>query len=241
MNAKNFGLLGKNISYSFSQAFFEAKFQKLQRDDCRYHLFDISEIDGVEEIFKTEGLRGLNVTQPYKVSIIPFLDNLSPEAAKIGAVNTILIKDGRKTGFNTDAFGFAQSLELMHPESGQQALILGNGGAAKAVIYVLNKRDIPYQIVSRKGKTNFDNLSDEMVQNHHIIIQCTPVGTFPNITDHLKFPFHALSAKHKVLDLIYNPENTEFLKNASAFGAVTMNGMHMLKQQAEKSWQIWNS
>lgn len=235
------GLVGRNISYSFSKTYFEDKFQKLGLKNCSYNLFDLTNIELITDVFKNDDLTGLNVTQPYKVAILTYLDALSDEAFAIGAVNTILIKNGKKTGYNTDAFGFEQSLLMMKKDHHKKALILGDGGAAKAVKFVLNKYNIPFKVISRNGLDNFENLSENCVQNHDIIIQCTPVGTYPNIEKHLPFPFQALTNNHLVMDLIYNPAETEFLKKAAHFGAKTMNGQYMLEQQAEKAWQIWNS
>ena len=172
--------------------------------------------------------------------MIPFLDELSDEAEKIGAVNCILIKNGKKIGYNTDVFGFEKSL-LTYPKIlSEKALILGNGGAAKAVKYIFDKYNIDYQIVSRKTELNFENLSEEIVKEHKIIIQCTPVGTFPNVEQSLPFPFGGISSQHVVIDLIYNPPQTQLLRKAHEMGAETMNGLLMLEQQAEKAWEIWN-
>ena len=235
-----FGLIGKNISYSFSKKYFEQKFNQLSLLDYSYDLFDIQQVEEVEEIFNLDNLRGLNVTIPYKEQMIPFLDELSDEAEKIGAVNCILIKNGKKTGYNTDVFGFEKSL-LTYPKIlSEKALILGNGGAAKAVKYIFDKYNIDYQIVSRKTELNFENLSEEIVKEHKIIIQCTPVGTFPNVEQSPPFPFGGISSKHVVIDLIYNPPQTQFLRKAHEMGAETMNGLLMLEQQAEKAWEIWN-
>ena len=234
------GLIGKNISYSFSKNYFENKFKKLFLKNHTYEVFDLNDIADVEQVFKNDNLTGLNVTIPFKEKIIPYLDELSDEAEKIGAVNTILIKDNIKKGFNTDAFGFEKTLLLHKKDFHQSALILGNGGAAKAVKYVLEKHDIPYQIVSRTGDLNFEELTEEMVSENLLIIQCTPVGTFPNVEDRLDFPFSGLTSKHLIIDLIYNPEYTSFIKMAAQNGAKTVNGFYMLEQQAEKAWEIWN-
>ncbi len=235
-----FGLIGRNISYSFSKKYFEQKFNRLSLPDYSYDLFDIQQIEEVEKIFSIDNLRGLNVTIPYKEQVIPFLDELSDEAEKIGAVNCILIKNEKKTGYNTDVFGFEKSL-LTYPKSlSEKALILGNGGAAKAVKYIFDKYNIDYQIVSRKTELNFENLSEEIVKEHKIIIQCTPVGTFPDVEQSLPLPFGGISSQHVVIDLIYNPPQTQFLRKAHEMGAKTMNGLLMLEQQAEKAWEIWN-
>ncbi|SHL44805.1 shikimate dehydrogenase [Chryseobacterium polytrichastri] len=208
--------------------------------DYSYSIFDLNEIDEVEGLFSTPDLLGFNVTIPYKEKIIDYLDELSDEAEKIGAVNCVLIRDGKKIGYNTDAVGFEKTL-LLHKKSHQDsALILGNGGAAKAVKYALDKHGISSKIISRNSEINFENLDKETVQNHKIIIQCTPVGTFPNVEDCLDFPFEGLSKDHLIIDLIYNPNYTQFIIKASEKGAKTVNGYYMLEQQAEKAWEIWN-
>ena len=234
------GLIGKNISYSFSKNYFENKFKKLFLKNYTYDIFDLNDIEDVDLVLKTPELVGLNVTIPFKEKIIPYLDELSDEAEKIGAVNTILIKDNVKKGFNTDAFGFEKTLLLHKKRDHHSALILGGGGAAKAVKYILEKYEINYQTVTRKGLLNFENLTDEIVREHPLIIQCTPVGTFPNVHDCLDFPFSGLTSKHLIIDLIYNPEYTSFIKMAAENGAKTVNGFYMLEQQAEKAWEIWN-
>lgn len=237
---KKLGLIGRNISYSFSKKYFEDKFQKLMLKGFSYNIFDLNEINEVEDLFSTPDLLGFNVTIPYKEKIIDYLDELSDEAEKIGAVNCVLIQDGKKIGYNTDAVGFEKTL-LLHKKSHQDsALILGNGGAAKAVKYALDKHGISSKIISRNSKINFDNLDKETVQNHKIIVQCTPVGTFPNVEDCLNFPFEGLSKEHLIIDLIYNPNYTQFIIKASEKGAKTVNGYYMLEQQAEKAWEIWN-
>lgn len=237
---KKLGLIGKNISYSFSKKFFEDKFQKLMLKDFTYDIFDLNEIDEVENLLTDPELLGFNVTIPYKEKIVDYLDGLSDEAEKIGAVNCVLIRDGKKTGYNTDAFGFEKTFLLHKKPHHNQALILGNGGAAKAVKYVMDKHGIPSVIISRNSEINFQNLDSETVADHKIIIQCTPVGTFPNVEDCLTFPFDGITSEHLVIDLIYNPNYTRFIIKASEKGAKTVNGYYMLEQQAEKAWEIWN-
>lgn len=239
-NQKLYGLLGRHVSYSFSKRFFTKKFEKLGLVDHSYEIFDCKSIEEVESLFQRRSLRGFNVTIPYKEKIISYLDNLSEEAKEIGAVNTVkILESGEKVGYNTDAFGFERTLAIHCRNFHQSALILGDGGAAKAIKYVLKKRGISYQVVARRLKLNFDNLPSDLVANSRLIIQATPVGTFPNITDCLRFPFQALSNQHLVVDLIYNPNDTQFLKNAARHGAKTVNGYYMLEQQAEKAWEIW--
>lgn len=236
---KKLGLIGRNISYSFSKKYFQEKFQKLNLPEYSYDIIDLKEIDEVEKLFSDPEILGFNVTIPYKEQIIPFLDKLSDEAEKIGAVNCVLIENGIKTGYNTDAIGFEKTLKIHKKPHQTNALILGDGGAAKAVQYVLDKNEISYKIISRKSEINFNNLDLETVRNHSIIIQCTPVGTFPNVEECLKFPFEALTDNHLVIDLIYNPNYTQFIINSAKYGAKTANGFYMLEQQAEKAWEIW--
>ncbi len=238
-NQVKFGIVGKNISYSFSQKYFTEKFKKLFLNQYSYEVFDIDDISKISEILKIENLKGFNVTIPYKEAILPYLDELSEEAKEIKAVNTVKIVDGKSIGYNTDAYGFEKTLLLHKKDIHQNAIILGDGGAAKAVKYVLGKLEIPFITVSRKSEINFENLTAEMVAENQLIIQCTPVGTFPNVEDCLKFPFEALTDQHLIIDLIYNPNYTEFIKRASEMGAKTANGYYMLEQQAEKAWEIW--
>jgi len=237
-----FGLIGKNISYSFSKKYFEDKFAQIGLSSSHsYDLFDLQNIEDIQELLKNPNLKGLNVTIPYKEKIIPFLDELSEEAKDIGAVNTIKIfSNGKTKGFNTDAFGFEKTLLSNIEKKHVSALILGDGGAAKAVKYILNKHKIPYESIFRKSELNFENLTTEIVKKHQIIIQTTPVGTFPNIDECLKFPFDGLSEDSLVIDLIYNPESTKFMKRAIETGSKAVNGYLMLKYQAEKAWEIWN-
>ncbi|QBO56960.1 shikimate dehydrogenase family protein [Chryseobacterium salivictor] len=240
MEQKKLGLIGKNISYSFSKNYFENKFRKLFLNNHTYTIFDLNDIAEVDRIFNDANLLGLNVTIPFKEKIIPYLDELSDEAEKIGAINTVLIKDNIKKGFNTDAFGFEKTLLLHKKDHHRAALVLGNGGAAKAVKYILEKHDIPYKTVSRNTELNFGNITKEIVAENTLIIQCTPVGTFPNVAECLEFPFAGLTSGHLIIDLIYNPEYSSFIKKSAENGAKTVNGFYMLEQQAEKAWEIWN-
>ena len=240
-NLQQLGLVGKGISYSFSQKYFSQKFKKLMLDNFSYSIFDLEEVGEMEKLFKNPSLLGLNVTIPYKEKIIPFLDDLSPEAKEIGAVNTILIKEGVKIGFNTDAIGFENSLKIFQNKMQESAIVLGDGGAAKAIAYVLKNNEIPFITVSRKSGKSFQDLSADEVRQHKLIVQCTPVGTFPHVEDCLDFPFDGLTTDHLVMDLIYNPNLTKFLKKSQQHGAQTMNGLYMLEQQAEAAWKIWTS
>lgn len=239
-----YGLIGKNISYSFSKTHFSEKFKTEHIKNSSYENFDLSSIHDFASIFKTENtIKGLNVTIPYKENIIPFLDKISNKAARIGAVNTIRItKKGKLKGYNTDEYGFRKSLTPLLQKHHKKALILGTGGASKAIAFSLKKLHIPYQFVSRKtdGHFNYDSLTDTVIKDHQIIINCTPLGTFPNIEDCPNIPYNAISNQHLLYDLIYNPEETTFLKKGRKKGATTRNGFKMLELQAEKAWELWH-
>ena len=238
-----FGLLGKSLSHSFSKGYFTRKFE-FEGIDAVYQNFEIQDIDKVKSVFETENLRGLNVTVPYKVEVISFLDDLTEEAAKIGAVNTIVNDNGKWIGANTDAFGFQQMIKPFLLNTHERAFILGNGGASKAVAYVLKSIGLDVVFAARNpqdGQFHLSEVNDMMVKHCGIIVNTTPAGTWPNVDDYISIPFHALTDAHLVVDLIYNPEQTTFLKNAANNGATTLNGLTMLYQQAEKSWQLWKA
>ncbi|MFD1614175.1 shikimate dehydrogenase family protein [Gelatiniphilus marinus] len=240
------GLLGKNISYSFSKTYFKKKFEDEKIDNTTYENFDIDSINLLPSIIKnTQGLKGLNVTIPYKEQVIPFLDKLNKKASAIGAVNTIKItKKGKLVGYNTDCYGFKKSLKPALKSQHKKALILGTGGASKAIAYSLKELDIAYSYVSRKASKGIDftyrTLSEDIVKEHQIIINCTPLGTFPNLSDCPDIPYKGITKNHILFDLIYNPKETLFLKKGKSSGAKTINGLNMLKFQAEKAWSIWN-
>src|SRR5690606_4010166 len=237
---KNFGLIGKNIAYSFSESHFHDKFRKENITNSTYQLFDLKSISEVEELFQTKELKGFNVTIPYKEEIIPYLDELSPEAQKIGAVNCVKIQNNKRIGFNTDAFGFENSLQPLLEKHHQKALILGDGGVAKAVKFILTKLEIDYQSVTRKGELRFPDLDKEIISEHPLIINCTPVGTFPDLEASPDIPYQFITTSHLLYDLIYNPEKTKFLQLGEIKGAKIKNGYEMLVLQAEKSWEIWS-
>lgn len=242
---KRFGLVGRNISYSFSKGYFTDKFNSENFAGCSYENFDIAEITSFPELIKnTSDLKGLNVTIPYKETVIPFLDKLSKKAELIGAVNTIKItKKGKLKGYNTDYYGFKKSLEpLMQPHH-KKALILGTGGASKGVAFALNELDIPYAFVSREAKENavdYNRINATTFDNYQIIINATPVGTNPAVNAFPLIPYEFFTEKHIAFDLIYNPAETQFLKKAKEQGAQIKNGLDMLIFQAEKAWKIWN-
>ncbi|CAH8294667.1 shikimate dehydrogenase [Mariniflexile fucanivorans] len=239
------GLLGKNISYSFSRAYFKEKFENEGITDTEYGNFDIETIDLFPSIIKnTENLKGLNVTIPYKEVVLPFLDKINKKAKAIGAVNTIKItKKGKLVGYNTDCYGFKKTLKPYLKSHHKSALILGTGGASKAIAYTFKELGIPYHYVSRKQSEGisftYDSITETDVKNHQIIINSTPLGTFPNIEECPNIPYTAITSNHILFDLIYNPEETKFLRLGKAQGATTINGLNMLKLQAEKAWAIW--
>ncbi len=237
---KTYGLIGKNISYSFSRNYFANKFKKEDIKNSQYINFDIDNLSELNNIFNTDNF-GFNVTIPYKEAIIPYLDSLDFHAEKIGAVNTIKLENGKKIGFNTDWIGFKKSIEPLLNSHHTKALILGTGGASKAVIYALDQLKIETLMVSRYGEISYEDLSEEIIQNHAIIINCTPVGTFPNVDAAPEIPYHFITKNHLAYDLIYNPAETLFLKKCKEKGAVVKNGLEMLEIQAEASWKIWNS
>ena len=241
----NFGLVGRNISYSFSRGYFKKKFNDLGLTKHSYENFDLQEITEFPAIFKSDtNIKGLNVTIPYKEEVIPYLDRLDASADKIDAVNTIKVDANGLTGYNTDAVGFQKSLEPLLKKHHQKALILGTGGASKAIAFVLEKLDIDFSFVSRSGKNKgftYEQLDENIIREHTLIINCSPVGTFPNIEEKPDLPYQGISDSHILYDLIYNPEETAFLKEGKKRGAMVSNGLRMLELQAEKAWEIWNS
>lgn len=239
-----FGLVGKNISYSFSKAYFTAKFET---EDLQYTYenFDIEDISKFPKILENDkNIIGLNVTIPYKEQVIPYLDKLHKTAQKIGAVNTIKrYPSGKTKGFNTDYYGFKKSIQPFLKPHHQTALILGTGGASKAVAYALNKLNINFEYVSRSSnpiaKFLYSDLTEDIIKNHHIIINCTPIGTHPNVNECPDIPYDGITNEHLIYDLIYNPIQTKFLICGEIKGAKICNGSKMLEYQAEKAWEIW--
>lgn len=244
MNKYIYGLIGKNINYSFSKNYFLEKFNKSQLNNSTYKNFDIECIDLVRPILKNKNICGLNVTIPYKKKIIPYLDKISNKAKKIGAVNTVFFdKKGKSVGYNTDAHGFQKALIEKLNEIPKYALILGTGGASQAVSYSLQKMGIQFKVVSRNTDKNFINYNDinkDIIETYRLIINTTPLGTYPKINDIPPIPYHLINKSNILYDLIYNPKETLFLKNGKDKGCITINGYKMLVYQAEKSWQIWN-
>lgn len=242
---RKFGLIGKNISYSFSKKFFTEKFLHQHFHNCEYANYDVDNSTEIPKIIaNTKGLVGLNVTIPYKETVIPYLDKISKNAKKIGAVNCITISKKKKLkGYNTDYFGFKKALKPLLKNHHKKALILGTGGASKAIAFALKKLNIEFDFVSRKPseyEMSYDEVDAAAFKEYQIIINTTPLGTFPNVTDLPKLDYSLFTSKHIAFDLVYNPEETAFLKKARKAGAVTKNGHEMLIFQAEKAWLIWN-
>ena len=242
---KLFGLLGRNISYSFSKGYFEKKFETIKLENYDYINFDISSIEEFSSLWKKHTISGMNVTIPYKEEVISKLDSLDATAAAIGAVNTIkLLSDGTLRGYNTDCVGFRNSLEPLLDSHHQKALLLGTGGASKAVAYVLEQLGIEYQYVSRKkskSQLTYNELTESVMVDHTVIINCSPLGTFPKIEEKPDIPYEFLTANHLLFDLIYNPSKTTFLKIGEEKGCKIQNGYDMLVGQAEASWDLWSS
>lgn len=246
---KQYGLIGYPLSHSFSKRHFANKFEVEEIKDATYDLFPLVQISDFTDLLATHPqLVGLNVTIPYKQVIFDYLDEIEEEAAAIGAVNTIKFKDGKLKGFNTDVFGFEHSLVKFLNKSQEElqelsALVLGTGGAAKAITYVLQKLGIAYKMVSRsseKGDFIYADLDAVTLAQYHLIINTSPLGTAPNYDTAPDLPYTALSKQHYCYDLVYNPKITLFLKRANEQGAKTINGLEMLYLQAEKAWAIWN-
>lgn len=246
---KKLGLIGYPLGHSFSKKYYLQKFENEHIEDINYDLYAIEDIQDFQHLYRHDvGFYGFNVTIPHKLSVMQFINELSAEAREINAVNCIKIKrEGDKIylkGFNTDAFGFEESLKPLLKPIHQQALVLGNGGAAKAIIYTLKKLNIPYHIVSRtkeNGDLTYEELKQIDLKDHQIIINCSPVGTFPHVENAPDINYEQLSTDHLLYDLIYNPEETLFLQKGKEKGAVIKNGYEMLILQAEKNWEIWNN
>jgi shikimate dehydrogenase len=240
-----FGLVGTNINYSFSKTFFTIKFD-LEKIDHKYENFDLESLENFKSLLaENPDLKGLNITIPFKEKIIPLLDRIDKNAKAIGAVNTIKIsKDGKLIGYNTDYYGFAKALAEYPQITDKTALILGSGGASKAIQYVLEAMSFNYKIVSRTASAStiaYADLTKEVIEHHKLIINTTPLGVIPNTWQCPDIPYEYLTKNHFLYDLIYNPQETEFLKRGFEKGATVANGMKMLEYQAKKAWSIWKS
>ena len=242
-NKKQFGLIGKNIEYSFSRKFFSEKFSSDNKySNYDYTNYDIESIHDLNNVFNSKNLCGLNVTIPYKEKIISFLDKISDEAEQIGAVNTICFENGSKVGYNTDIFGFTESLKMNKIDNIDSALILGTGGAAKTIIYFCNKNNIPFNVVSRQESNlnlSYNELNEDIFKKRVLIVNCTPLGTYPDINRCPKLPYELINKENILFDLVYNPSETLFMKKGKKIGCKTLNGYEMLRFQAEMSWKIW--
>ncbi|HTN09022.1 shikimate dehydrogenase [Agriterribacter sp.] len=240
---KLYGLIGYPLGHSFSKQYFTQKFEKEQLN-CRFENFAIENIALFPAVLQNNpSLLGLCVTIPYKEKVIPFLHKLSPGVQQIGACNSIRISNGKLTGFNTDAMGFKQSLLRQLQPYHTKALILGTGGASKAVEYVLQQLGIAYTLVSRSAREHaisYNMLNAEMIKSNLLIINASPVGTFPDVNQCPDIPYEGIGERHFLFDLIYNPQKTLFLEKGAERGAAVQNGHDMLIAQAEASWELWN-
>ena len=239
-----YGLIGYPLQHSFSPAYFKMKFAA-NNIEASYELFPIETINEFPALLSNNAqLSGLNVTTPYKESVIHYLDQMDPVAVAIDAVNCIVIRNGKTKGYNTDATGFEKSLNPLLKSQHTNALILGTGGSSKAVAYALTQLGIRFQKVSRvktEGVLSYDELSPEMISHHKLIVNTTPVGMYPNIENVPPMPFDHITEHHLLFDLIYNPEETKFLQMGKEKGAIVKNGFEMLQLQAEASWEIWRT
>jgi shikimate dehydrogenase len=242
-----FGLIGFPLGHSFSKKYFADKFAKENITNASYRLFEMPRIEAVNLVFDMPGLKGFNVTIPYKAAIMPYLNALDQSAEKVGAVNVVKVEeDGTRRGFNSDYYGFRASLEKWLPHQTTGALVLGTGGAAQAVKAVLRDMQIPLSTVSRdsaKADFCYDDLSHhpDILNQHKLIVNTTPLGTYPIVEAAPELPYHRMDHNFFLYDLVYNPSETLFMKKGKAVGAHVKNGLEMLELQAEKSWEIWNS
>ncbi|MVM35788.1 shikimate dehydrogenase [Spirosoma sp. HMF4905] len=244
---KRYGLIGFPLTHSFSQRYFTEKFAREGITDSRYDLFDMPDISALADLLELPDLQGLNVTIPHKQAVLPYLDRLDISAEKIGAVNVIKLNaDGSRTGYNSDYYGFKQSLTdwlaaLQRTPANLQALVLGTGGASKAVTVALADLSIPYKFVSRKKTAEtltYEELT-EVITEYPLIINGSPVGTYPRVSEAPALPYSQLTDQHLLYDLVYNPAETQFMKLGHEHGAAVHNGLRMLELQAEKAWEIW--
>jgi shikimate dehydrogenase len=240
---KLYALIGHPLKHSFSRDLFTQKFQ-YEGLDCRYQNYDIQSVERIRDIIAEHPeLCGFNVTYPYKESIIPLLDEMDDTAKEIGAVNTVKVEKGKTKGYNTDIYGFEKLLErALKGRVVDHALVLGTGGASKAVQYVLRQKNIPYSTVSRsaeKGDYTYEALTDEILKQSHLIINATPLGMLPRTYEFPDLHYQVLNGKHILIDLIYNPKETAFMELGHTWGAKVYNGMQMFEEQAKKTWELW--
>jgi shikimate dehydrogenase len=243
---RKFGLIGEKLGHSFSKKYFTEKFEREGIKDAQYELYELQQISDFKRLVTQEpNLVGLNVTIPYKQQIISLLDEIDESAEIIGAVNTIKIKEGQTKGFNTDYIGFKETMQTFYPiRAHGKAIVLGTGGAAKAVVKALSDLEIPFISVSRnpqEHEINYEQITPDLLKDYNLIINTTPLGMAPSINTYPHLPYQSLSSKYYAYDLVYNPAQTLFLKYCAAAGSKTMNGLNMLYAQAEAAWRIWNS
>lgn len=256
-STKQYGLIGYPLGHSFSKSYFTEKFDREKIEGVHYESYPIESIDDLPKlIVENPNLKGLNVTIPYKQSVMQYLDELDETAEGIGAVNCIKIEDDvsgstkiknkKLVGYNTDAFGFRQSIKPFLESQHEKALILGTGGASKAIEYVLEKIGINCYFVSRNknatkpNSLSYEEVTAEVLKQFKLIVNCSPIGTFPNINEAPNIPYKYLSSAHLLYDLVYNPSTTKFMSHGIEKGATAINGLSMLKQQAEEGWRVWN-
>jgi shikimate dehydrogenase len=243
---RTFGIIGFPLSHSFSQRYFTQKFEQEGITDAVFKNYAIKDIDELENVLASEpSLQGLAVTIPYKKAVLPFLNAATEEVQQMGACNCIRIKDYNLSGYNTDVIGFEESFKIHLQPRHTKALVLGSGGAAAAVEYVLQKREIEYLVVSRralpeKNIIDYKAVDADLLQQYTVIINCTPLGTYPIVYEAPELPYHLLTPKHYLFDLVYNPPLTKFLALGQEQGATIQNGYDMLTIQAEHNWRIWN-
>lgn len=238
---RRFGLIGKSLKHSFSKDYFSKKFRNLDID-ASYENFELNDVSQISALLE-QNISGLNVTIPYKESVLPYLDGLAESAERIGAVNTIKFINGRAIGHNTDVYGFRQMIKPYLEGKHHKAMILGTGGASKAVKFVLEDIGLETLTISRnpvQGQYPYEDINEQMMLACGVIVNCTPVGMYPDVLKSPAVPFGFINGNHLVIDLIYNPVQTVLLRSAAERGAKILNGLTMLEQQAEKSWEIWN-
>lgn len=243
---KRYGLIGYPLTHSFSEKYFTQKFKDLHIKDCSYQLFPLEDIDHIYDLYIQPDIVGFNVTIPYKESVLNYIEYVSEDIKKIGACNCVKISNSETYAYNTDIIGFEKSLLPLLKAHHTHALILGNGGASKAVQFVLEKLNIEYTIVSRKNTPKqqticYTDCTENIVQSHTLIINTTPLGMFPHTEECPDIAYTAMTKQHLLYDLIYNPEKTRFLQKGEQQGATIKNGYEMLLLQAQESWHIWNT
>jgi shikimate dehydrogenase len=243
----NYGLIGKSLKHSFSEGYFAKKFADLGLNDFSYKNYEIDTLEALKDLISANHLLGLNITIPYKEEVLTLLDSIDPQAKQIGAVNCIAIRENKLFGYNTDVYGFSQSIKPFLDNRHERALILGTGGASKAVAFALKQIGVEVFFVSTKPNPSNPNtfgyadLNAAIFNAFKLIVNCSPLGTFPAIDEAPALPYEFLTADHFVYDLVYNPAETKLLRLAKEKGCMTMNGYSMLQLQAEKSWEIWQS